>query len=368
MRLHFLTAGFSSANGRAMLFPLVCHRRSLADAGIALRFYGAPDGSLTDCDLLVLDCKWFGMRWVAEPDRVVDEIAALAAKTRVAYFDITDSTALEHPGALPFVHAYWKNQILADISGYGERHYGSRVFTDYYHRAAGVTDDPEVWSEAVTDPALRGKIHVAWNSALSDYSFSGLYRTELYRRFGLSVLLQAPTGFTSPESGRDVAVSARMTVSYRRASVAFQRRKLLSRLSDWVSPGRLSRRAFFGELRRSKVAISPFGWGEIAYRDFEAILSGALLVKPNMAHMQTWPNLYRDRETMLAFPWSLEGLEGLVDTILGDNVRRIAIAERAQNVYRRHLSGHEAAELFVARLKALVAAVGSSAGARPAIP
>lgn len=29
-------------------------------------------------------------------------------------------------------------------------------------------------------------------------------------------------------------------------------------------------------------AISPFGWGKICYRDFEATLCGAASIKPNM--------------------------------------------------------------------------------------
>ena len=28
--------------------------------------------------------------------------------------------------------------------------------------------------------------------------------------------------------------------------------------------------------------LSPFGWGEICYRDFEAALNGMLLIKPDM--------------------------------------------------------------------------------------
>ena len=40
--------------------------------------------------------------------------------------------------------------------------------------------------------------------------------------------------------------------------------------------------------------LSPFGWGEICYRDFEATLGGNLLLKPNMDHIKTWPNIYTE--------------------------------------------------------------------------
>ncbi len=33
-------------------------------------------------------------------------------------------------------------------------------------------------------------------------------------------------------------------------------------------------------LRRSKIVVSPWGYGEVCYRDWEAIMSGAILIKP----------------------------------------------------------------------------------------
>lgn len=33
-------------------------------------------------------------------------------------------------------------------------------------------------------------------------------------------------------------------------------------------------------IRQSKVVVSPWGWGEPCYRDFEAILAGCILIKP----------------------------------------------------------------------------------------
>lgn len=343
-----------------MLFPLLIHRRTLRDAGVSLHYFAQLQRQLTDCDVLVLDCKSFGRRWVTEPGRVSDEIATLAERTRVVYFDITDSTALEHPAALRVVHAYWKSQVLGDLAGYGVRHYGSRLFTDYYHHNFGVIDDPENWSEPVTDPRLLAKIRLAWNVALSDYSFGGLYRLEAYRMLPLPSLLRLPQSFVSPEAPRTTAVSARMTLNYGRASVAFQRQRIQMHLRSWLAKGRLSRRAFFRELEQSKLVVSPFGWGEIAYRDFEAILSGAMLLKPDMRHMDTWPNLYSDGQTIITFPWSLEGLDELIQESLANDGKRIEIAHRAQETYRHYLSGPAAAEIFTNRFVMLLRAAQSA--------
>ena len=39
-------------------------------------------------------------------------------------------------------------------------------------------------------------------------------------------------------------------------------------------------------MRQSKIVVSPYGWGELCYRDYEAMLSGCILVKPPMGHVK----------------------------------------------------------------------------------
>lgn len=43
-------------------------------------------------------------------------------------------------------------------------------------------------------------------------------------------------------------------------------------------------------VKTAKCSVSPFGWGETCYRDFEAWLFGAILIKPSMDHVATWPD------------------------------------------------------------------------------
>ena len=43
----------------------------------------------------------------------------------------------------------------------------------------------------------------------------------------------------------------------------------------------------------TKVVISAFGLGEIILKDFETFLTGGMLMKPDMSHMETWPNFMK---------------------------------------------------------------------------
>ena len=50
-------------------------------------------------------------------------------------------------------------------------------------------------------------------------------------------------------------------------------------------------------LNKSKVCICPWGYGEMCYRDYEAMLSGCVVVKPNTDFVETWPRIYQAGKT-----------------------------------------------------------------------
>src|SRR5690606_4778495 len=83
----------------------------------------------------------------------------------------------------------------------------------------------------------------------------------------------------------------------------FSRGKLLDEIEPledrfrMTGTGRASAKRYFLELGLSKITLSPFGWGEVCFRDYEAIACGSLLVKPEMAHLETSPDIYIPGET-----------------------------------------------------------------------
>ena len=56
-----------------------------------------------------------------------------------------------------------------------------------------------------------------------------------------------------------------------------------------VAKHELVNRNIFSGTRESKLCFSPFGYGEVCWRDFEAMSTGAVLVKPDMSHLQARP-------------------------------------------------------------------------------
>lgn len=356
LRLHILSPGFTSPNGRAFLFPLKVWRRQLAEAGIQLRLFTTRDPGLVDCDVLGIDSRFYSPHWASKSAAVMDELAALAAGgPRLLWFDTTDSSGWDHARVLPLVDKLVKNQVLRDRRLYLSPLYGGgRLFADHYHRTRGVEDAAPLLSEPVADPALLDKLCVGWNSGLADYSLWGPARMAAYHRLPASMLLRFPAPFAAPRASRPINVAARFGTRYARASVAFQRGEIARLLAGHLPTDKLRRQAYLREMTAARLVVSPFGLGEITLKDFEVFLAGATLLKPAMDHMETWPDLFRAGETMLSHSWQLDDLPAVIEQALADPEACRAIAARGQELYRRHTTGQDAANLFVTHLRGIV--------------
>ena len=86
-------------------------------------------------------------------------------------------------------------------------------------------------------------------------------------------------------------------------------------------------------MRETKIMPSPFGWGEIGVRDYEAFINGSLLLKPNMDHMLTWPNIFIKNKTYIPFEWDYSDLESNILKYLKNDQERIDIAREGQKNY-----------------------------------
>lgn len=355
-RVHVLSRGFETPNGRAFLFPLIVWKYALRDHGIDLRIFGQLSNALTECDTLLVDSKFHRDRWDTDAETILEEFTTLAGRCRVIYCDTADSSGWMQTELLPIVHLYAKAQLLKDRTAYLKPMYGHRPYTDYYHRNFGAEDSSPEWSLAVHDPELLCKLRLSWNSGLADYSFFGPARAALYHHVPLPGLLRFPRCSSAPDTVRSNAVSCRFGVSHPRETVAIQRRLIHDRVKDFIDTRKLSRRGYFRELRMSKVVVSPFGFGEITLKDFEVFLTSGLLVKPDMSHMETWPDLFKTGDTMLAYRWDLSDFDAVIGRAVAEYAELRHIAKEGQQRYLAHINGAGAAEKFCNHLSSLLEA------------
>ena len=85
-----------------------------------------------------------------------------------------------------------------------------------------------------------------------------------------------------------------------------------------VAKGQSTPEQFVEIMKRSKIGISPFGMGELCYRDIELIQYGCLLIKPNMDKVITEPDFFKPMETYIPVKPDWSDLNEKIEKILGN--------------------------------------------------
>lgn len=251
---------------------------------------------------------------------------------------------------LDFVDKYYKRQILNDMSFYSKPRI-SGYHSEFYSRKYNLTSEEFVpKSFYPLKNQNEKKIGLSWNYALYDYRYLG--RTKLTYAFTKLIDKKMNLKFKAPRKFNEYLLSARFTPRN------FQREKLLEFLKKTFPPnkirmGFIHRNLYFKEIQNTNAVLSPFGYGEPCFRDIEAFIAGAALIKPNMDHMKTWPDLYRDQETYIAIPWEIEKWKDTIPKILDDNKLLYEVAKDGQNMIKK-IWGKKGILEFVNHFKSLI--------------
>src|SRR5262249_58507263 len=89
---------------------------------------------------------------------------------------------------------------------------------------------------------------------------------------------------------------------------------------------------YYDELLRSRICISPFGYGEVCGRDIEAIICGCLLIKPDMGHIRSHPDIFVPGETYVPVRWDYADLAETCARYLDHETERARIASNGYQV------------------------------------
>jgi hypothetical protein len=100
-------------------------------------------------------------------------------------------------------------------------------------------------------------------------------------------------------------------------SVQYHRKMVM----DFIKEKKLTSYKFIGPTKASiyrnelksgaNIFLSPYGTGEICYRDFEIIFHNNYLIKPQMNHLNTFPNIYLN--SSLQYDLDLENLSQILN-------------------------------------------------------
>lgn len=239
----------------------------------------------------------------------------------IAYLDWFAPTDLRYAQVLnQHIAAYVKKQLLADFASYGRPTIGDTVLTDYYARRFDLSL-PERRFPVPADFERKLVLGPGFECSPNTGQF---LRSSIEARREIDLHARFATKGTE--------WYARMRQECKDEALRLEGRFRVA------CRGQVPKRQFRRELRASKMCFSPFGYGPVCWRDFEAMGCGALLLKQDMSYIRLARPFFVPYQTYVPIKWDLSDLAEKVAYYAAHPQEREAIVRNAHTLLRQSLS------------------------------
>jgi len=318
----------ATRTSRDQVYPFHLYKEVLADT-LRFNFVEIPVKSLSDINVEEAnkyDVVFVQLKIPPQRKHQLNEIFDNLHGVKIL-LDDRDSSGQCALHVVPHVDVYIKKQILSDLGRYKYEYPSGRI-----HAALVMGNNLKdgAYCETIQIPfEFERKLCVGWNIGVARFFYERICLRDDFM-----------------DNERPVDVSFRLTVerpkksahldwySFHREQCKNEVQKLFGSLKVIVSTLFLPQNDYYAELQQSKICPSPWGLGEICYRDFEIIASGALLVKPQMDHIITYPNIYIPNETYIQTNVDFSDLGEICRYYASNENERKRIVRNALEVYR----------------------------------
>lgn len=324
--------------------PFYRWKKQLKESGLEVKCYhNHLDKDLYNADYFIIHSRYFEDGWQElstrnsqNEEELINYLIEMKQKVgKLIWFDAADSSGSSDFSIIPYTDIFLKKQVLKDKKYYTEQPLKNDLRIWLNSAKDGHPDTP-------FDPCpvdQLSKIRVGWNLGLNDYRYFGYKMARLSNYLSYSIYPLKYKQVTKPRS-LDLTFRGTLPLEDNGSNkVSLQRNKilkLLPQLSINVASGfPIPKANYLNELRDSKISISPYGWGEVCYRDFESLIAGALLIKPAMSHLVTYPNVYLPNETYIPVSWDLSDLKEKLEHIQANYAQHQQIAINGQELYKK---------------------------------
>lgn len=316
-----------SRASQAQVWPFHLFRRQLA-ADLQFHFTEHTVSAPAEIDLQRLnehDVAFVQLKIFRKHPGTLEELLR-QLRCKKVLLDDYDSSGNCAFAAAPLVDLYVKKQVLRDVQGYGFVHLNQRPHADYVVDA--LLGEARQLRPLEIPESFARKLYCGWNIGTARFFHKG------------------PASRQAPADGRrTIDISLRVTAhngdplhyyTLHRQNAAAAVAALSAKFAVVNQSRLIQQDEYLAELANSKMCLSPWGYGEVCYRDFEAILAGALLVKPSMDHLKTNPDIYRPWQTFVPVRPDFSDLAQVCRHYLEHEDERRAIAGEAARTFERY--------------------------------
>ncbi len=295
----------------------------------------APRSILSSFDIVVLQLSFRTPR--ADAVRFVHTIKTALDGRRLIYFDGDDDLCIQFPEILRYADLYVKKHLFRDKNAYLGKFVGKNNLTDFIHRKFGrsFSDDAAAMESGPVPIDQLRKIYLGFNLAL-DKKILRLYRAAKFRPLLDNKVNDIVFRGSVPKDW----------MRYLRMDIEPALARLQKSYQVILPKERVTAEEYYREMSRSKICVSPFGYGEICWRDFEAILCGSLMIKPNVDHIETTPDIFKPYQTYVPVQWDYSDLEEKCSYYLAHDNERERIVKAAFDVLDSFYKDDEIIKIF----------------------
>jgi glycosyltransferase involved in cell wall biosynthesis len=271
----------------------------------------------------------FSVPWDFSTEGVLDfaiEANRVKKKAKLVLYDYIDGNESRFWAVMPYIDLYLKQYLHRDMNKYNNRYLGASEFIEYLVKIGKVKNSirDEVWTnlfQSDLDPQYHDKVILGWNFGLWQrmiYLAEGRAnlmlwgKDKLHKR--LATLFRQAVDLVRGGDPKPIDVYCRATL-YKGWTKAHRTEtiRLLNELPDSYNivsnVQKVGFSEYYREMSRSKIFVSPSGWCEYTPKDYEAMYYGALLVKPDMEHIDTNPDILVPGETYVPVKWDMSDLK-----------------------------------------------------------
>lgn len=297
-----------------------------------------------DVDVLFIRPTW--REDAQEAERVMRAIRQENPLKTIVFIDPFDQTSSRYFGVLPYVNWFLKYQRLKQVSDYHKPFIGGTQLTDYLaHRWNW---DLSGWHVGSTVPrGYEHRIVTGWNISTIPRFKDNLLMPKFLQSHKKDIAVFCRLSY-GPESNLEWYGKHRMEAIAALQPLATDYPLAVS--GEFDETKKISSRQYFNEIKRSRIIVAPFGWGETTWRDYEAVCFGGLLIKPNMDHIDTKPDIYIPGITYVPVQWDYSDLEEKCRYYLEHPEAANQIIQNAKEAYKAYFKQGE----FVRTIKRIL--------------